>query len=83
MKLGLVAFTTAIAALVIVTLGVLYLSLSQYLDTRKEREDRESYEQSLKDREYAKSVAPKAGAKAGKPVKRKKVSSKGGKGFGK
>lgn len=75
-----VLFTATIAALVILTLGVLYLSATSFLDKRAESEARKKYNEAQKARELQ-------AANAGKPkVKRRRMQDElsrgGGKGFG-
>ncbi|KAK9845408.1 hypothetical protein WJX81_005777 [Elliptochloris bilobata] len=73
-----IIFILAVLALTLVTLGVLYLSLTSWLDKRTENKDRARLAQSEKDRKLqALGVTPRP---------RKKVSDAptrgGGKGFG-
>ena len=71
-----VAFGVATAALVVLTAGVAYLSLQGWLDDQAEKAERKKAEQAAASR-----AAGSVGG-ARKPPKAKKVSSRGGKGFG-
>lgn len=80
-----VLFTLAVAALVVVTAGVAYLSITTWLDSRRETEDRQKLSQTAKEQQYAAALKqPGGGGASKKPSaapKKKKSKSGSPKGF--